>query len=812
MEKIDVAYQKFEKILDEISSYSDTIFSEQDSRIKIIDRILLEVLGFNYADISTEPKSGDGYIDYLIKFNNIPKFILEAKRDGLKFAIDESYSGRYFKLNGPVFKDPTIQAGIKQAIYYSAMEGVDLACLSNGRTWIIFRANRVAENKNVFDGKGFVFASLESLKKEFKLFYELLSPDGINSLKYKAIFQDVDGLKLRSKQDAHIIRDENHLSIMDRGKFSYEIDRVMNEFFSKLNGETDPNLLIKCFVETKESYAAEQKLKRLSEELITKIRTLETQEGALLQELIERVKTTQRHEFVLLVGGKGAGKSTFVERFFKISLSKKMRDQIILIRINVGESSGDINNIIGWLDQTVLEECETILFDGAPTYDQLVSIFFYEYKRLSEGSWRVLYESNKEQFKIEFGKHIEQRRETRPMEHIKRLIGDITKSRFKIPCIVFDNADHFGIDFQEKIFQYARSIYEREICLIIVPITDRTSWELSKQGAIQSFENEKLFLPTPAPSKIIEKRIEYLQEIITSDEQTKVKYFLGKGIKLEISNIEYFVKCLQQIFLKNPLILKWVGNLSNLDIRRCLDLTRDIIASPQLSFEELFATRFTGRHEEFPIKEYKVKNAIIKKTYTSYPTGHHSFVQNLFFAIDNLNSSPILSIRILQLLLDRKNQRNKEDDFLAIGTVIEYFGNMGIESMTTLNHMDFLLKKGLINSYDPTILDINQSKKVELSPSGHEHYAWGFYDDDYLFMMIEVTPITDQDLYNYISEYYYNWNYKNNIILHFLNFLEAEDKQFCIIPDHLSYSGQKQILNRYKWRKQRLERFISKSS
>ena len=809
MERIDIAYNSFVTLLDEIKSYDHTIFSEQDSRVKIIDRILIDVLGYDYSEISTEPKSGNGYIDYKIQISDLPKLIIEAKRDGFKFDIDQSYSGRAFKLTGPVFKDAIIQNGLKQAVYYSAMEGVDLACLTNGKTWIVFRSNRITEGKNVFEGKGYVFSTLESVKNEFKLFYELLSPENIYSLKYRAIFQEVEGLMIRTKDEVKYLRDENHLHILDRGKFAYELDRVMNEFFSKLGGDSDPKMLAECFVETKESRLAEQKLKRLSEDLLLKIRSIETEEATLLQELIARVKTTNRHEFVLLVGGKGAGKTTFIERFFTMTLSEAMREQCMLIRINVGESNGNIDSIINWLDETLLEECESVLFSGAPSYEQLVSIFFHEYKRLSEGSWRGTYEKDKEQFKIDFGKHIESRRETRPTEHIKRLIGDIAKSRKKIPCIVFDNTDHFGIDFQEKVFQYARSIYEKEICLIIVPVTDKTSWELSKQGAIQSFENEKLYLPIPPPQKIIEKRIEYLQKVISFDEQTKVNYFLGKGIKLEISNIEYFVKCLQFIFLRDPLILKWIGNLANMDIRRCLDLTRDIIASPHLSFDDLFAARYASANEDLLIKPYKIKNAIVRKSYSSYPVGHHSFLQNLFYAVENVNTSPILTIRLLQMLLDHKNQRDNDDGFLMVSKILEYFGNMGIEQMTTLTHLDFLLRKGLIQSYDPTILDIHVSKKVELSPSGHEHYTWGFYDDDYMFMMLEVTAIVDKDLFEYLDQYYYDRSYKNACILRFIDFLVSEDKRYCNIPEHTSFRGQHQILQRLNWRQERLRRFIN---
>lgn len=142
------------------------------------------------------------------------------------------------------------------------------------------------------------------------------------------------------------------------------------------------------------------------------------------------------------------------------------------------------------------------------------------------GNWNKLYERDKDQFKIDFGKHIEERRETRPSEYIKRMIGDITKSRLKVPCLVFDNTDHYSIEFQETVFQYARSIYEREICLVIVPITDKTSWQLSQQGAIQSFENEVLYLPMPKPKKIIEKRIEFIQKELLQPVSKKEDIFL----------------------------------------------------------------------------------------------------------------------------------------------------------------------------------------------------------------------------------------------------------------------------------------------
>ena len=51
-----------------------------------------------------------------------------------------------YKLSGPVFKNATVQEGIEQAVHYSAYKGAELACVTNGREWIIFRSNRI-ENR-----------------------------------------------------------------------------------------------------------------------------------------------------------------------------------------------------------------------------------------------------------------------------------------------------------------------------------------------------------------------------------------------------------------------------------------------------------------------------------------------------------------------------------------------------------------------------------------------------------------------------------------------------------------------------------------
>ena len=44
MEQIDIAFKKAQKLFDDIKRHSGNIFTEQDTRVKVIDRIFVDVL------------------------------------------------------------------------------------------------------------------------------------------------------------------------------------------------------------------------------------------------------------------------------------------------------------------------------------------------------------------------------------------------------------------------------------------------------------------------------------------------------------------------------------------------------------------------------------------------------------------------------------------------------------------------------------------------------------------------------------------------------------------------------------------------
>ncbi len=450
----------------------------------------------------------------------------------------------------------------------------------------------------------------------------------------------------------------------------------------------------------------------------------------------------KRQEFVLLVGTKGAGKSTFIDRFFYGVLPRNLANDCLVIQVDLADSGGDDQIVTQWLDEHLLDTAEAVLFSNAPpTYDELQGMFWDEYQRWRAGTHKHLYEANKVAFKQKFGEHVEKRREERPHDYIGRMLERVIRSDGKVPCLVFDNADHFTITFQERVFQYAQSLYKNHLCLVLIPITDKTSWQLSRQGALQSFYADSLFLPTPPTQIVLLKRIQFIQNQIAEEKpESGTGYFFGRGIPLSIDNIKAFANCLQEVFISSGPVADWIANLSNRDIRRCLKLTRHIVASPHVKVHELL-TAWTNK-TTLQVDVEDVKLAIIRGAYDIYPSGEHEYVQNVFALTTRSDTTPLMGLRILQLLDDTRFQQvDGATQFIEIERVLEYFAAMHLEPRIVRDWVDAMLKTGLCLSYDPTRTSIEEVDRIEVSPSGRQHLNWALNDWVYLEAMLEVTPL-----------------------------------------------------------------------
>lgn len=227
-----------------------------------------------------------------------------------------------------------------------------------------------------------------------------------------------------------------------------------------------------------------------------------------------------------------------------------------------------------------------------------------------------------------------------------------------------------------------------------------------------------------------------------------------------------------------------------------LSLSKNIVSSPHLTIDRLFAAHTLNDADV--IAPWRIKQAIIKGGYDIYPSGEHQFVQNCFQLIEDPPTSPLLCLRILQFLRDVPPANEGEvAAFVPISEVYEYFAAMGFESRSITQSIERMLAAGLVLNYDPSVSTVEKLTKIEISPSGRIHLLWGTTDEDYIKTMAQVTAIRDENtfqlIYGYARNMAQNWA---NVLVSFVDYLQAEDRNWCNIPTHKHYSGQGKLLNR----------------
>ncbi|MBV8738454.1 MAG: hypothetical protein JO007_14575 [Alphaproteobacteria bacterium] len=440
----------------------------------------------------------------------------------------------------------------------------------------------------------------------------------------------------------------------------------------------------------------------------------------------------------------------------------------------------------------MLEEIERSFYHGqSPDYDELQGIFFRDYVRWSEGELQHLYQSDRTAFKIEFGRYMQQQVQTDKYGYVIRLLHHAIRGRQLLPCVVFDNTDQFSQQFQEEVFQYAQAIFRAVLSFVIVPVTDRTLWRLSKAGPLQSYTTKTFYLPVPPAREVLAKRVEFIKRKTDEEQTQRAEYFFARGIRLSIENIIGFAACLEEMFVNNDYVGRRVSWLANLDIRRSLELTHRIVTSPSIAIEELVATYLSKRFVTIP--RFKLGLALILGGYNFFNGAESNYIDDVLSIRKDAVTSPLLKLSILRLLIDRANQgRDVADAYVPIEEIEAYLEPMGTTARIIDLAIEDLLKFRMVEPYDPNDDRVYSTQKIAIAYSGRMHMEMCIHDDIFMRQMALRTRLRSHDTAEEIRRLHSTraWT---KVTSYFVQYLVDEDARFLRVPNHQSYLGQMQL-------------------
>jgi len=789
VEAVDIAFDAVRKIAAEAIENLHKIRTEEDAKLQIITRVLTEVLGWAHSDIGTEVANKGGYSDYEITDNGHPIIVVEAKKRGvLEVGSVERGKIKNLKIKGPSLQKT--QDGIFQVAGYANPRGIPLAVLTDGEVWIVLRPH--VEGAPFWEKETFTFPSMDAVLNNFSTFYEILSKESCQKRLYRVLFDEIHNTRNIITKKIFYPLDSESINISKKSDLAFDLDRVFENFFSRMKGDDDPDLLMECFVETRESRVADFSLEKMTARVLGNLSPEELDVEEELSKFISDAVALDEGESIFIVGPTGAGKTTFIDRFFRKTLSSSIRERCIPIRINCLDATGSASTVISWMVERIISEIEEQVFDGVgPNWDELRGLYFAEYKRRSRGVDAKLYQRDKDAFHEQFGRFMAGQVEDDREGYLRRLLRDLVDNRKKLPVVIVDNTDEFPPEFKVSVFQFSQSL-RREIkhCIIIYPVTDKSAWAFSKTDIYGIYRTKSFFLPTPPPREVFRKRIEYLKKKLSKENSSDVEirsYLSNRGIKVSIKNLEKFADVLEGAFVNHEYTAKTLGELSNYNIRKTLRLSRRVITSAVFKMEEILAA-YTAQGVVSATTSKRFMNALLKGDYELFKPGDVAEIIPIFKVDEKVVQSPLIHSRILTLLeATLLVARDVDKKHMSISSIHEYFEVCGCSEAAIDNSLLFLLSSGLIEPFDPSVAEISSDQKLAITHSGRAHLRLAERNMVFCEQMALTTGILDQEVSLRIAgEFQSSRNISSrfdNIRQIFAEYLLAEDKKYIRIPE-----------------------------
>jgi hypothetical protein len=191
MPTLDISYQRAIALIGDVEPRLSNIVTEEDAKLQLVVRFLTEILGWDHADLSTERKNENGYSDYIVSNNGQPSFLVEAKRQGQLELATTATKKQLYKISGPALQ--RCLAGIEQAASYCAPEGIQLAVVTDGTKWILFKPYIASQSYKLKEA--IVFPTLQSITADFAIFFEFylrMAIDGLCTNTFSTKYTTVD--------------------------------------------------------------------------------------------------------------------------------------------------------------------------------------------------------------------------------------------------------------------------------------------------------------------------------------------------------------------------------------------------------------------------------------------------------------------------------------------------------------------------------------------------------------------------------------------------------------------------------------------
>ena len=759
MNTIDDARVSFESLLPDLSRYQSQDINESDTRSKVIDSILINILGWTEDDIKREEHSEAGFYDYRVSAPGFA-FIVEAKRNfkGLTLPTKATTVSLQSLLTGN-------REVIEQIRGYIGDQGLTYGVITNGHQFILARfynQDGTSWKKN----SALVFDGLDMIRDRFIDFYNNLSKTAVIE---NGGFEFDSGKHLETGRS--LIADSyDRTKEVTRNTISSKLASIIDSIFGDIFTdalENDEEFLRECFVENNESQKNREELERLFGDYAPKLEKVVPAQNvdSIHEQVIEDIDgwgslTGDRAPSpVIFIGSKGVGKTTFINYLIKHKFQSKLNDRNLFVYLDFRKYFEDVEQfdaalISQQVIDSLLDQFASLEIGTFKTLSMIYKreIAYYEsniWKGISSGS-----QSHTEKLQQFFKEKLSD-----SLVHLEKVSLYLLYNQRRRLVIVLDNCDQFDESIQKKVFMFGHSLQRKAKCGVIVSLREGYYYRWQVQPPFDAYVSNVYHISAPPYGFVLQKRITYtLNKLNQKKRIIKGDINTGTHVSINVDKIIQFLESLNQSLFHadNDEIVKFLKFTTYPNIREGLTVFKSYLTSGHTNVEEIVlrdgAAKRGSKANLIPFHEFVKAVALQSKYHYNHEV---SLVKNVFYP-DEGNDNHFVKIRIMQYLIDRQRAEAPENRFEESRRMTQDLAELGYRVRDIRSSIDTLFRWGMIDTKD-LLSDIDWMKAMEqealigITPKGYYYFNDFIWRFTYIDLVLQDTPIYSEEQYKAIK-------------------------------------------------------------
>jgi len=697
MTQIDNGHTELEKIIDRVKTQNLADANEAETRLKVINEIITQVLGWQLNDISVEERVGDApdimYCDYILR-TAVTTILIEAKKMGATFSLPKNRKS--LKLGG-VLSEGDVGDTIRQARNYCREKSIPFTVVTNGNAWIIFPSIRTDEIP-FSDSIARIFSSLEDIRTRFVDFWELLSRERVAE-------GNLDDKLLGRSEERRLSRCIRDLLAepgfrLGRNSLYEHLEPAIAAALTDEALLQDTEALTHCYVKTSERLKYDTRLRiYLSDPRppLGQTSSRLTDRGPSNDFTLSVAKPVALSpKFILLLGPVGAGKTTFLRYSRVVSAEREITGKILWLPIDFKKISMSFplrKFIYSELLRMIEEDTEFDLGD----WDKAIRPAYRdEAEKLKRGVLKPLVKQSTEDFELKLSELISKERE-QIEPYVERLLR---YSAAKRPLyVVFDNLDQIeDEDFQAEVFMEAQALIRRINANAIMSLRESTYLKQRARPQFDAFQYELFYLDPPSILPVLSRRFEYARRFLKGK---AVDFTTESGLRVKIPNLDDFFKIIIGRSLLSARAGQMLEVLSGGDIRRGLMLVREFLSSGHTNSDRAVFIFLKDGNYQFPVHEI-FKGAILGNRL--HYDDRASLVPNIYDAKLGMKGIQLLRFQIIARFVDGASLPGFEG--ISLCELKGILGQMGASERDITVTINMLCRTRLLRTIDglpPTV-------------------------------------------------------------------------------------------------------------